>query len=90
MRTLGERHGAQLLHHDGGIEERSGLLEGLVSRADVVMFPIDCVSHRAVGIVKRLCRQAAKPYLPLRSSGISSFIAALDRVNVSAIEIADR
>jgi hypothetical protein len=24
-------------------------------------FPIDCVSHRAVGIVKRLCRQAAKP-----------------------------
>jgi hypothetical protein len=82
MRTLGERRGAHLLHHDGGIEERSGLLERLVNRADVVMFPIDCVSHRAVGIVKRLCRQAAKPYLPLRSSGISSFVTALDRVNV--------
>jgi hypothetical protein len=47
-----------------------------------IRFPIDCVSHRAVGIVKRLCRQAAKPYLPLRSSGISSFVTALDRVNV--------
>jgi hypothetical protein len=30
--------------------------------------------------VKRLCRNATKPYLPLRSAGISSFLSALDRV----------
>ena len=41
------------------------------------MFPVDCVSHEAVATVKRLCRQMAKPYVPLRSTGISPFVAAL-------------
>jgi Uncharacterized protein conserved in bacteria (DUF2325) len=82
LRTLGERLGADFLHHDGGVDDRSGLLAGLVSRADIVMFPVDCVSHEAVLMVKRLCRQAAKPYLPLRSTGVSSFIAALARTEI--------
>ena len=77
LRTLGEHRGLHFLHHDGGIEERGGLLEGLVSRADVVVFPVDCVSHQAVAIVKRLCRRMEKPYVPLRSGGISSFVTAL-------------
>jgi hypothetical protein len=77
LRSLSEERGAQLLHHDGGVDDRSGLLAGLVSRADIVMFPVDCVSHEAVLIVKRVCRQMSKPYLPLRSTGISSFVAAL-------------
>lgn len=79
FRALGERLGARFLHHDGGVEDRSGLLGGLVSRADIVMFPVDCVSHEAVINVKRLCRQMAKPFMPLRSSGMGSFIAALGR-----------
>ncbi len=78
LRELSAEHGADVVFHDGGIEDRHGLLAGLVSRADVVMFPVDCVSHEAAGAVKRLCRQAAKPFVPLRSSGISSFLAALD------------
>jgi len=82
LRSFGEQLGAEILHHDGGIEDRSGLLAGLVSRADVVMFPVDCVSHDAVLTVKRLCRQAAKPYVPLRSSGLSSFVAALCRSDI--------
>ena len=71
-----ERLGARFLHHDGGVDDRSGLLGGLVSRADVVMFPVDCVSHEAVGTVKRLCRQMSKPFVPLRSTGMGSFVAA--------------
>lgn len=71
---------AAFLHHDGGVDDRSGLLAGLVSRADVVVFPVDCVSHEAVTIVKRLCRQTDKRYVPLRSSGTSSFVAALARM----------
>jgi hypothetical protein len=82
LRSLGERLGANFLHHDGGIEDGSGLLAGLVSRADVVVFPVDCVSHDAVLNVKRLCRQAAKPYIPLRSAGLSSLVAALDRAEI--------
>jgi hypothetical protein len=85
LRALTEQLGAGFLHHDGGIEDRSGLLAGLVSRVDVVMFPVDCVSHEAVLVVKRLCRQAAKPYVPLRSAGIGSFVAALNRDEVSAL-----
>jgi len=77
LRAVGEQLGAQFLHHDGGIDDRSGLLAGIVSRADMVMFPVDCVSHEAVAMVKRLCRQMSKPYFPLRSTGMSSFVAAL-------------
>ena len=79
LRALSEQLGATFLHHDGGVDDRSGLLAGLVSRADIVLFPVDCVSHEAVTIVKRLCRQTAKRYVPLRSSGTSSFAAALAR-----------
>src|SRR4029453_8850762 len=64
--------------------DRTGLLAGLVSRADVVMFPVDCVSHDAVATVKRLCRQASKPYVPLRSAGLSSFVAALSSPEIMA------
>lgn len=79
LREFAAEHSVNVLFHDGGIEDRHGLLAGLVSRADVVMFPVDCVSHEAVTAVKRLCRQATKPFMPLRSSGISSFLAGLDR-----------
>ncbi|MDB5376647.1 MAG: hypothetical protein JWR00_1093 [Rubritepida sp.] len=37
----------------------------------------DCVSHEAAWAVKRLCRAAGRPYRPLRSSGVTSFLAAL-------------
>lgn len=87
LRTLSEQRGVTFLHHDGGVDDRSGLLAGLVSRADIVMFPVDCVSHEAVTIVKRLCRQTAKRYVPLRSSGMSSYVAALAR---SAVGRTDR
>ncbi len=77
LRAAAESAAAEFLHHDGGIEERGGLLPGLISRADAVFFPVDCVSHDAMSLVKRLCRQAGKPYRPLRSSGLGSFLAAL-------------
>jgi hypothetical protein len=77
LRLLAERFGAKFLHHDGGSEERGGLLPGLVSRADAVLFPVDCVSHTAMSLVKRLCRQVGKPLLPLRGGGLAPFCAAL-------------
>jgi Uncharacterized protein conserved in bacteria (DUF2325) len=80
LRALAERTGACFLHHDGGLEERSRLLETQVSRADVVVFPVDCVSHNAVGTVKRMARYMGKPYVALRSSGLTSFAAALRKL----------
>lgn len=88
LRKLAECFGAALLSHDGGLEERSGLLSGLVARADVVLFPVDCVSHEAAASIKRACRQLSKPFIPLRSSGISSFVASLRQVKRDSIIVA--
>jgi hypothetical protein len=77
LRILAERAGATFLHHDGGIEERGGLLAGLISRADAVLFPVDCISHAAMLLVKRLCGQCGKPFVPLRTSGLAPFCTAL-------------
>jgi len=38
-----------VLSHDGGIEENLAALPGLISRADAAFFPVDCISHSAVG-----------------------------------------
>ena len=82
--------GAEFLHHDGGIEDSGGLLVGLVSRADVVAFPVDCISHDAALMVKRLCRQEGKPFLPLRSSGVGSLLAALEGSEIAALRATDQ
>jgi len=86
MRAIVEGMQAELLHHDGGQEERKGLLAGLVRRADAVFFPVDCISHDAATVVKRLCKQAGKPYLPLRSVSLTSFMAGLRQFTRLALE----
>lgn len=77
LRALVEQWNGELLHHDGGVEKSIGELAGSVVRADAVVFPTDCVSHSAANKVKRLCRQTMKPFVPLRSSGVGSFVAGL-------------
>ena len=61
-RALVERCAGELLHHDGGVEDNIAGLGGLVSRADIVLFPTDCVSHEAMWSAKRLATQLGKPY----------------------------
>jgi hypothetical protein len=73
------------LHHDGGIEHSMALLPGLVSRADVAVFPVDCVSHDAVASVKRACRQLGKRYLPLRSSSLTCLLSGLSMMQETEI-----
>jgi Uncharacterized protein conserved in bacteria (DUF2325) len=77
LKAIAERTGARFLHHDGGIEHGSSLLPGLISRADVLCFPVDCISHDAVATIKRLCRQLEKPYQPLRTASLAAFMSAL-------------
>ena len=76
LRDLLETAGGTLLAHDGGRHDHPSLLPGLISQADQVAFPVDCISHDAALTVKRLCRQLGKPWTPLRSSGLGSFLAA--------------
>jgi hypothetical protein len=80
FKALVERAGGRFLHHDGGIEHGSSLLPGLIGRADVVFFPIDCISHDAAATIKRLCRQLAKPYRPLRTASLAALMSCLSTI----------
>jgi hypothetical protein len=77
LRSIAADVNAELLHHDGGLEEAVDLIDGLVTRCDAVFCPVDCISHGACERAKLLCRKLAKPFVPLRSSGASSFKRAL-------------
>lgn len=83
LRWVVERAQGRFIHHDGGIEEALDLLAGLVHRADVAVFPVDCVSHAAVLAVKRLCRQSGKRFVPLRSTGIAALLRVLGELALS-------
>ena len=89
IRAAVESRNGCLLHHDGGVEQATRCLEGLVERADVVVCPIDCVSHDACLQVKGLCRRLRKRFLPLRSSGASSFTRALGALGEGAPGLAN-
>lgn len=78
MRKLVEDCNGVLVHHDGGFEENVGRLSGLLSQADAVMFPVDCVSHMAHDQLKRLCKRWEKPFVPVRRSGLGAFMRALE------------
>lgn len=77
LRGLVKTWNGDFVHHDGGVEKSIDELARAIGRADAVIFPTDCVSHEAALKVKKLCRQTLKPYVPLRSSGIGSFISAI-------------
>lgn len=77
IRSAIERRQGRLLHHDGGLEQAPKILETLVTQADMVFCPLDCISHSACLRVKRLCQRLDKPFMVLRTSGASSLVRAL-------------
>ena len=85
LRAVSERLGATFLHHDGGIENHQNLLPGLARRADLVLFPVDCISHDAASTVKSLCRQGGKRFIPPRSASVTSLLAALRPSEVTGL-----
>ena len=77
LKALVEGANGRLLHHDGGVEHNAAMIPGLVSRADIVVFPVDCISHEAAISVKRSSRLMGKRYVPLRTSSLACLLAAL-------------
>jgi Uncharacterized protein conserved in bacteria (DUF2325) len=84
LRRVAARMGAELVHHDGGEEHALVRIDGMVEGCDAVFCPIDCVSHSACLRAKALCRKFAKPFLPLRSAGASSFERAVQSLTSRA------
>ena len=84
LREFIERAAGTLLHHDGGLQEKPDLLHGLVGKADIAVFPVECISHNAALSLKKLCQQLGKPYVPLRSTGWGALLHALKSTGVAS------
>lgn len=82
FRAVVENANGRFIHHDGGLEDNDRRLGTLLSQGDVVLCPVDCVSHSACARAKRFCKQTARTFVPLRSSGLSSFVTGLRSVAV--------
>lgn len=80
-RSLAERLGIRLVHHDGGQEEAISRLPDMINGADAVICPTDCVSHSAYYLLKRHCKRTGKPCLLFKGAGVSSFAVALARLS---------
>jgi hypothetical protein len=77
IRDLVLRHGGEWQRHDGGLEDRKGMLAAAVARVDRVVFPVDCIDHDAAGRLKRLCAHQRVAFTPLHSASVASFASAL-------------
>ncbi len=81
-RELVEKYGGNFLHHDGGREVSRNVLPKILTRADAVVCPVDCVSHDACKCVKKMCKRYQKDYIMMRTSGLSSLARGLTEINV--------
>ncbi|MEG3639341.1 DUF2325 domain-containing protein [Magnetococcus sp. PR-3] len=79
-KQLVTQQNGELIHHDGGVGDSRARLEALVSRADAVFCPVDCISHDACLKIKKQCKHQDKPFIPLRSSGLASFSRGLQNL----------
>ena len=79
IRDLVLRHGGEFQSHDGGLEDRKGLLASGVAWADMVVFPVDCIDHDSATNLKRLCIRQQVLFVPLRSASVASFAAGVSQ-----------
>lgn len=80
LKTLVETAGGTFDAHDGGIEDRKGLLAAMVARADMVVFPVDCIDHDSMHTLKRVCEQHGVRYHPVRTASVASFVELAARL----------
>jgi regulator of replication initiation timing len=80
LRRLVGSAGGELTVHDGGVEDRKGLLAAALPRADMVVFPVDCIDHDSMNTLKRVCERHQVAYYPLRTASVASFVELMVRV----------
>lgn len=85
FRQLVEKFNGRFIHHDGGIEDGDNRLASILSQADTVMCPLDCISHDAMNKVKRHCKIATKPLVMLPHASLSAFSKGLSEIHVESV-----
>ena len=81
LRQIASNHGAELIHHDGGLREAVSRIDTVLPSVDCVFCPTDCISHDACQRVKSGCKKFGKTFIPLRSGSKSSLERALQTLN---------
>jgi len=77
FKNIVSRCNGEFIPHDGGVENGTRQLHSALSKADIVLCPVDCVSHGACLKAKKICSDYGKRFVPLRSSGMSSLMRGL-------------
>lgn len=72
-RHLVETSGGSFLIYRGDPQEKISYLPTLLTRADAVICPVDCVNHAIYFAVKRYCTRFGKPCAMLDRSGLPTF-----------------
>ena len=80
LREIASAHGAELIHHDGGLREAVSRIDTVLPSVDCVFCPIDCISHDACLRVKTGCKKFGKTFVPLRNGSKSSLDRALQEM----------
>ena len=81
LKRLVEAAGGDFVVHDGGVEDRKGLLAAALPGADIVVFPVDCVDHDSMNTLKRVCERHQIDYHPLRTASVASFVELMARLH---------
>jgi hypothetical protein len=82
-RKLIERTGGVFLHHDGGEEHSSTLLDSSLAAADLVICQTGCISHDAYWRVKDYCKRTGKQCLFVEKPSASTFARCVDRLSAT-------
>nr|VFJ74884.1 MAG: hypothetical protein (DUF2325) [Candidatus Kentron sp. FW] len=84
FRALVERQNGEFIHHDGGVDDGRQRLGSILPRADVVVCPLDCVSHDAVRRVKHFCKYNDKHLVFLPRASLAAFTRGLNELALAA------
>lgn len=80
-RDLIERVGGRFIHHDGGMEDNSSLLESSLAAADLVICQTGCISHSAYWRVKEFCKRTGKRCVFVENPSVSSLARGLQQAS---------
>ena len=80
FRALVERQNGRFIHHDGGLQDGRLRLGSILPQADVVLCPLDCVSHDAANRVKQFCKRHGKRLVLLPRSSLAAFTRGLNEL----------
>ncbi|QFR13592.1 hypothetical protein SK875_B02113 [Burkholderia contaminans] len=87
IKRIVETAGGEVTLHDGGIEDRKGLLAAALPGARMVVFPVDCIDHDSMNLLKRICERHHIAYYPLRTASVASFVELIGRLDAQARDV---